>query len=328
LGMAGAVAQQTPLATAAPSKAWIAVSDGYTQQLLAVQLKHHPEQGSAEGLAQFDEQVSTPTLADFKVERSETEAVLAKLKAAKATEKDENVREDLAILEKAIDLQFRTEDYNEQHDVDFMNTSEQVFGGLKTLLDDQVAAGRRQAAVVRLRKYAGDEPGFTPLTEILKQRETDKMAKPDMLYPSRGEIETELGRNQSYIEGIPALFTKYKVTGWEEPYGKLKVELTNYDAWVRATILPKARTDFRLPPAEYALSLENFGVDIPPAQIASMAHAAFTEYQGQMAVLAAEIAKSHGWPSSDYRDVIRQLKKQQITGDAILPLYEARLKAI
>jgi uncharacterized protein (DUF885 family) len=328
LGMAGAVAQQTPLATAAPSKAWIAVSDGYTQQLLAVQLKHHPEQGSAEGLAQFDEQVSNPTLADFKVERTETEAVLAKLKAAAATEKDENVREDLAILEKAIDLQFRTEDYNEQHDIDFMNTSEQVFGGLKTLLDDQVAAGRRQAAVVRLRKYAGDEPGFTPLTEILKQRETDKMAKPDMLYPSRGEIETELGRNQSYIEGIPALFTKYKVTGWEEPYGKLKVELTNYDAWVRATILPKARTDFRLPPAEYALSLEGYGVDIPPAQIASMAHAAFTEYQGQMAVLAAEIAKSHGWPSSDYRDVIRQLKKQQITGDAILPFYEARLKAI
>ncbi len=328
LGVAGAVAQQTPPATAAPSKAWIAVSDGYTQQLLAVQLKHHPEQGSAEGLAQFDEQVSTPTLADFKVERSETEAVLAKLKAAAATEKDENVREDLAILEKAIDLQFRTEDYNEQHDVDFMNTSEQVFGGLKTLLDDQVAAERRQAAVVRLRKYAGVEPGYTPLTEILKQRETDKMAKPDMLYPSRGEIETELGRNQSYIEGIPALFTKYKVTGWEEPYTKLKVELTNYDAWVRATILPKARTDFRLPPAEYALSLEGYGVDIPPAQIASMAHAAFTEYQGQMAVLAAEIAKSHGWPSSDYRDVIRQLKKQQIIGDAILPFYEARLKAI
>src|SRR6202023_4336318 len=40
------------------------------------------------------------------------------------------------------------------------------------------------------------------------------------------------------------------------------------------------------------------------------------------------IAKAHGWPSSDYRDVIRELKKQQITGDAILPFYEARLKAI
>ena len=239
LGLASATAQPTPVATAAPSKAWIAASDAYTQQLLAVQLKHHPEGGSAEGLAQFDEQVSKPTLADFQAERSETEAVLAKLKAAAGTEQDKNVREDLEILQKAIDLQIRTEDYDEQHDIDFNNASEQVFGGLKTLLDDQVAAGRRDAAVVRLRKYAGVEPGFTPLTEILKQRETEKMAKPDMLYPSRGEIETELGRNQSYIEGIPALFAQYKLTGWEEPYAKLKVQLTNYDAWVPRASCPR-----------------------------------------------------------------------------------------
>jgi uncharacterized protein (DUF885 family) len=311
-----------------PSKAWIATSDGYTQQILAVQLKHSPETGSAEGLAKFDEQISHPTLADHKAERQELEAVLEKLKAGETTEKDKNVREDLAILRKALDLQFRSEDYDEDHDVDFLNASEMVFGGLKTLLDEQVAAERKPAAVVRLRKYAGAETGYVPLTDLLKQREMEKMAKPGMTYPSRGEIETELGRNQSYIEGMAALFTKYKLTGWEEPYAKLKTELADYDAWVRATILPKARTDFRLPPAEYALSLEGFGVDIPPAQLAAQAHAAFAEYQAQMAVIAAEIAKKHGWPSSDYRDVIRELKKQQITGDAILPFYRARLKAI
>jgi uncharacterized protein (DUF885 family) len=311
-----------------PSKAWIATSDGYTQQILAVQLKHSPEAGSAEGLAKFDEQISHPTLADHRAERQELEAVLEKLKAGETTEKDKNVREDLAILRKALDLQFRSEDYDEDHDVDFLNASEMVFGGLKTLLDEQVAAERKPAAVVRLRKYAGAEPGYVPLTDLLKQREMEKMAKPGMTYPSRGEIETELGRNQSYIEGMAALFTKYKLTGWEEPYAKLKTELADYDAWVRATILPKARTDFRLPPAEYALSLEGFGVDIPPAQLATQAHAAFAEYQAQMAVIAAEIAKKHGWPSSDYRDVIRELKKQQITGDAILPFYRARLKAI
>jgi uncharacterized protein (DUF885 family) len=127
---------------------------------------------------------------------------------------------------------------------------------------------------------------------------------------------------------MAALFAKYKLTGWQEPYAKLKTQLSDYDAWVRTTILPKARTDFRLPPAEYALSLEGYGIDIAPAQIATMAHAAFTEYQGEMAPLAAEIAKAHGWPSNDYRDVIRELKKQQITGDAILPFYQARLKAI
>jgi hypothetical protein len=47
-----------------------------------------------------------------------------------------------------------------------------------------------------------------------------------------------------------------------------------------------------------------------------------------MAPLAAEVARRHGWASSDYRDVIRQLKKTQLTGDAILPFYQARLKAI
>jgi Bacterial protein of unknown function (DUF885) len=328
VGITSALGQTPTAAASAPSKTWIATSDGYTQQVLAVQLKHAPENGSAEGLVQFDEQISHPTLADEKAQRRELEAVVERLKAAETTEKDTNVREDLAILCKALDLQFRTEDYNDNHDVDFLNASEMVFGGLKTLLDEQVAAERRPAAVVRLRKYAGLEPGYTPLTEVLEQRETEKMAKPGMLYPSRGEIETELGRNQSYIDGMEALFTKYKLMGWQEPYAKLKTQLRDYDTWVRTTILPKARTDFRLPPAEYALSLEGYGIDMPPAQIATMAHAAFAEYQGEMAPLAAQIAKAHGWPSNDYRDVIRELKKQQITGDAILPFYQARLKAI
>ncbi len=325
LAVTGAVGQQQ---APAASKAWIAVSDGYTQQLLQVQLRHGPEGGSAQGLAQFDPQVSNPTLADEKAQRRELEAVLEKMKAAKETEKDKNVLEDIAILEKAFELQFRNQDYGEKHDVPFINASQAVFGGLKTLLDDQVAAERRPAAVVRLRKYAGVEPGSEPLTEILKQREMEQMAKPGVLYPSRGEMETELGRNGSYVEGMAALFRKYKLTGWEEPYKKLTAELTEYDAWVRATLLPKARTDFRLPAAEYALALEGYGIDIPPAELAAKAHAAFVEYQGAMAPMAAEIAKAHGWSSTDYRDVIRELKKTQITGDAILPFYEARLKAI
>ena len=328
IGVTGVLGQAPTTAASASAKAWIATSDGYTQQVLAVELKHSPESGSAQGLVQFDEQISHPTLADEKAQRRELEAVAERLKAAESTEKDRNVGEDLAILRKALDLRFRAEDYNDTHDVDFLNASEMVFGGLKTLLDEQVAAERRPSAVVRLRKYAGLEPGYTPITEVLEQRETEKMAKPGMLYPSRGQIDTELGRNQSYIDGMAALFTKYKLTGWQEPYAKLKTQLADYDAWVRTTILPKARTDFRLPPAEYALSLEGYGVDLPPAQLAAKAHAAFTEYQAEMAPLAAEIAKQHGWPSSDYRDVIRELKKQQITGDAILPFYRARLKAI
>src|ERR1700709_1609900 len=59
-----------------------------------------------------------------------------------------------------------------------------------------------------------------------------------------------------------------------------------------------------------------------------MAHKAFAEYQAQMAPPAAAIAKQRGYKSSDYRDVIRELKKEQIAGEAILPFYEKRLHEI
>jgi uncharacterized protein (DUF885 family) len=47
-----------------------------------------------------------------------------------------------------------------------------------------------------------------------------------------------------------------------------------------------------------------------------------------MKSIALQIAKQRNLPSSDYRDVIRELKKQQLVGDAILPFYEERLKQI
>jgi len=156
----------------------------------------------------------------------------------------------------------------------------------------------------------------------------EQMAKPGVVYPSAVEMETELGRDKNYVDGIGQLFRKYKLTGWEEPFAKLQQQLAEYDTWIRATVMPKARSDFRLAPEEYALSLESYGVDLPPAQLAEMAHKAYTDDQAEMTTLAAQVAKEHGWKLTDYRDVIHELKKTQITGDAILPFYKARLKAI
>ena len=42
----------------------------------------------------------------------------------------------------------------------------------------------------------------------------------------------------------------------------------------------------------------------------------------------AKIAKERHLPSSDYRDVIRELKKDQIPGDQVLPHYQKRLAEI
>jgi uncharacterized protein (DUF885 family) len=86
--------------------------------------------------------------------------------------------------------------------------------------------------------------------------------------------------------------------------------------------------DFRLPPEEYALALDGYGIDIPPDQVAGLAHQAFTQIQAEMKSIAQKIAQQRHLQSSDYRDVIRELKKQQLVGDAILPFYEGRLKQI
>ena len=314
--------------TPAAEPNWVEVSNSYTRKLLAVEMKHRPEAGSDQGLSEYDTRASEPTLADEDQERRETEAVLAELKSAVGQQKQKAVAQDLQIIIRRVELRFREQDFERAHEVPFLNASGWVFRGLHSLLDEQTPAERRPAAVVRIREYAGLESGYKPITEILKQRVSEQMAKPGAYYPARVEIETELGRNSNYLEGIATLLQKYNLKDWQEPYGKLKTQLTDYDAWTRANVLPKARTDFRLPPPEYALALEGYGIDIPPAQLAGMAHQAFDEIQAEMKPIAAQIARERHLPSSDYRDVIHELKKQQLVGEAILPFYQNRLKQI
>ena len=309
-------------------KGWIERSNEFANLLIDVEKKHSPEAASADGLSQYDENISVATHEDDVAENSEKRAVLAKLQEQLPREQNKYVRQDLEIMIHNTQLQLKRHDFAETHQIPYLNASGAVFQGLRVLLDDQVAAERRPASLVRLRKYAGLEPGYTPLADGLRKLTELQLAKPNMIYPSKASVETALSRNALYVDGIADLFKRYKLQGWEEPYAKLKGQLTAYDDWIKTTILPKARTDFRQPPELYALGLEGYGIDIPPADVAAMAHKAFTEYQAEMQTIAAQIAKLHGWPSGDYRDVIKKLKENQLVGDAILPFYKDRLKEI
>jgi uncharacterized protein (DUF885 family) len=316
------------LLSQAPSQDWIEKSNHYTNLLLDVDKKYNPEQASAEGLAEYDTKISVPTLTNSEAERKETEAVLATLKAAAKTETDKNVAEDLSILIKSTEQELRASEYARDNLVPDMNPARFVYGGVRPLLDDQSVEARRPAAVIRLKEYAGQAEGFRAITDLMQQRIEQQMARPNVVYPSRQRLETELSRNAVIVSGIGDMFRKYHLTGWEDSYATLQGKMTAYDAWIRANVLPKARTDFREPPKQYALALEGVGIDIPPAQLAEMAHLAFTDMQAQMKDIAAKIAEQRHLPSSDYRDVMKALKKDQITGDAIMPLYEGRLKQV
>ncbi len=296
--------------------------------VLKLEMNYSPEEGTRNGLAQYDANVSVPTLANMLAEDKEAGLIADRFEAQSKKEKDPNVAEDLQILAQNERLSIRSDTYTENHRVRFRNPTSWIFIGLKMLLDDQMPPERRQAAVARLQKYAGLAPGYLPLTTIMMERTEAQMAKPGMAYPSRRELETQLARNATVVKGIADLFNKYGLVGWEEPFETLKKQLAAYDAWQRATVLPRATAGARLQPEEYALKLETAGVDIPPDRLAAMAHRAFAEIQAEMIPIAAEIAKKEGWPSWDYRDVIAQLKKNQITGADILPVYTDHLQTI
>jgi uncharacterized protein (DUF885 family) len=118
------------------------------------------------------------------------------------------------------------------------------------------------------------------------------------------------------------------MSGYQDAFRTLKEQLTAYDDFVRKEVLPKARSDFRLPPELYTISLENYGIDYAPEELTRLAHQTFTQLQSEMQPIAAKIAQERHLASPDYRDVINALKKDQLTGDQILPHYQKRLAEI
>lgn len=240
-----------------------------------------------------------------------------------ANEKDPSVHQDLEILIKRCKESIHGLELEDRYLIPHHNVPQIIFLGLQTLLDDRVAETRRPAALVRLRRYAGLDQGYKPLTKLATERTTEKLSKPGLYYPSKAEIEKDLINSPYLIKGIEELFKKYSLQGYEESYSKIKTQVEEYEDYLKNEILLNARTDFRLPRPLYEFALEQVGVDITAEEIASQAHQAFKEIQNQMNELATRISKEKG-----YREIIRDLKKSQLIGDAILPHYQNRIKEI
>jgi len=312
--------------TSTEQQDWIKRSNENAQILLQVTARFSPEYAGQTGVEGVDEQIIDlrPGYRE-RVQKAIREA-LAQLEQKLQTEKDPLVRQDLEISIKATRERLRGLELEEKYEIPSFNMNQLVFGGLRALLDDQVAPERRKAAVVRLRKYAGTEQGYAPVTVLAEQRIRERLSVPGLQGPARAEVEKQLETADFFINGIGELFKKYKLEGWEQPYAQLRQQLVAYNDFVRKEVLPRARQDFRLPPEVYQFSLQTVGIDIPADELARRAHAAFNEIQQQMQKLAPAVAKQRGFSATDYRDVVRELKKDQLVGEAILPHYQSRLK--
>jgi hypothetical protein len=309
-------------------RAWIATSNRHAQSLLDVLARVSPESAGQFGVSGLDEEVTDLSAAAGERGREALAAAVATLQDTRKTERDPLVRRDLDILIRSAQTNLRGGRLSQDRLLPYTDVTALVFGGLRALLDAQVAAERRPAAVVRLRKYAGLVDGYEPIADQAMRLTRDRLAKPGLLPPAKPQVERDLANGPILIQGLEKLFDQYKVEAWREPFTTLKKQLLDYQEFVRTEILPKARTDFRLPPELYAFALEQVGVGLAPEPLVKMARQAFTDIQGEMESLAPAVAKARGIQTTNYRDVIRALKKEQLVGDAILPHYLKRLAEI
>ena len=316
----------TTAATAATPPSWVARSDENAQVLIETMARFSPEGAGELGVPGLDEEIFDLKPGFEDRAKAAMRTTLAELEKRLQAEKDPAVRQDLEILAGTVGDNIKGQDLGEKYYLPYFNITGAVFGGIRGLLDDQVEAARRPAALVRLRKYAGAEPGYQPLAKLAEDYVRIKLKDPKLVGPFKDEVERDLANNKTYVDGLEELFKKYQIKGYEEPYAKLKQQLAAYDDFVRKEILPRARTDFRLPPEMYAFSLEQVGVDMPVEELVSRAEVAFREIQNEMQALAPLVAKEKGLSATDYRDVLRELKKKQVTGEAILPLYQQRVR--
>jgi hypothetical protein len=321
-------AQTTPAASPAPRPAWIVKSDANADVLLKVSARFAPEGAGQIGVSGLDEQALDlqPRL-DERVEAANKQA-LAELERRRPAESDPLVRQDLDILIQSAKDQIESDALVRKYELPYRDVPLTIFRGLRSLLDDQIAPERRAAALVRLKKYTGEVPGTTPLTVLAEQRMRERLADASLLGPPRAEVEKNLGNTAFYLDGIEKLFQKYQVAGYEAPLATLKTQVATYNDFVKSTILPRSRTDFRLPPELYRSRLKNFGVDMAPETLADRARVSYVEIRNEMRAIAPLVAKEKGLTVTDYRDVLRALKKDQIVGEAILPHYEARLASL
>jgi hypothetical protein len=307
---------------------WVAKSNENARLLLNIEARYAPEGAGSLGVTGLDEQISIPSADRPARFRHDLSAAVQTLQSRLTAEPDPLVKQDVEILINAGQRNIRSSAAYEARLLPYSNAARNIFFGMQSLLDDQVAPERRKAAVVRLRRYTGVEPGYTPTTVLSEKVFRDKLNQPGLLGPVKGEVEQDLAEMDSFVTGIGLLLEKYKMTGYQDAYAKLKDQLAQYREFVRNEVLPRARSDFRLPPELYAVNLTNYGVDYTPDELKRLAHQAFSDIQSEMQPIAAKVAKERNLPPSDYREVIKVLKREQLKAGEIMPLYDKTLANI
>src|SRR5712691_12560566 len=163
-----------PLAAPAADRSWIESSDRSSAIVIEMEGAFHPEFASEFGVDRFDAAVLDLNAENAKRYDDAAGRVLDLLSARRKTESDPRVRQDLDILIDAVERKRHTSALEYRLLIPYFDLPRHIFQGLQVLLDARNNESRRRSALQRLRRYAGMEPGATPLAELARARTSER----------------------------------------------------------------------------------------------------------------------------------------------------------
>jgi hypothetical protein len=314
-------------ATAA-AQDWVDESDEHTTVVLKAQSQFQPEGASGLGFTEFDESIMDLGPDLFARTVAVDMELLEMTQEWLRTSENPKVIQDLNILQQALEDGIQSQTLTHKYMLPYYNLSQTLFYGFRALLDPRAEASRYPAALTRLARYTGKAEGFSPITELAKQRTAERFAEPGLLGPYKGELERDLDNVERFAGGLKQTFEASGLEDYQEDLDVLLAQLNDYADWLKAEIAPRARQDHRLPPELYADNLKNYGVRADPENLIRDAQFGFQEIKSQMRSVARQIAAQRDWENGELMHVMAELKKEQIPQDKILEVYMSRLAAV
>ena len=308
-----ATAQNPPSTQLNTTPAWVERSNAYAQILIGAEAPFNPESFSDLGVPGYDDRIVDLRTDHAKRFRVAVTHAKSELQKKLKIERDPNVREDLEIMIGTATDDIESNELEERLVLPWTDAPRLAFEGLRGLLSEQTAPARRGHALDRLKRYVGFAANTVPLTTLVRQRYVERAGDATLLRPARPEVEQALRNADTYMIGIRKLFADFKIAGASNALDVLDKQTKEYKQWVRSEVLPQARTDMKLPPALYADALKRTGVDIDAPSLIHRAELEFVETRAAMQQLAPLVAREKGIQATDYRDVIRVLKKDSIS---------------
>ena len=283
---------QSPSNYLAKSKA-LAVE--YGEQLGQI----YPERASELGLSDFDGHITDwSTLPHYRYKIFLREW-LRRTNRRLSVETHPDFRVDLEILRRHISAEIKNIEVRND-EIEFFKASEKIYAAIENILTPNASDTDREQARQRFLKYVnGDGSRLRPtVMQWKKMLERQIPRRGQFVWPSELEVNDYLKNSPVYVAGLTELFGASDLQ-LQSALAKFKEQILDYDEFVREKLLPRARTNPRVPRSYYEVNLHRYGVNLTPEQLEQRALSEYQELLPQFLALAQKIGAQKGLPENE-----------------------------